>query len=71
MTLDVFESWMMSLTVHFKSLKRKVHLIMNNYVKHSLKHVGWGDSCGFSLLQFNDIIIAILPPNVTSLVHNS
>ena len=40
MTSNVFESWMMSLNVHFKSQKRKVLLIMDNYATHSLENVG-------------------------------
>ena len=69
MTSYVFESWMMSLNVHFKSQKWKVLLIMNNYATHSLKHVGRGESFGFSTLQLSNIIIAFLPPNVTSVVQ--
>ena len=46
-TSNVFEGWMMSLNVHFKSQKRKVILIMDNYVSHSLEHVGRGESFGF------------------------
>ena len=47
MTLDVFKSWMMSLNVRFKSQKRKVLLIMDIYVTHSLEHNGRGESYGF------------------------
>ena len=36
MTLYVFESWMMSLDIHFKSQKRKVFFNMNNTATHSL-----------------------------------
>ena len=50
MTSDVFESWMMSLNVHFKSQKWKAFLFMDNYISHSLKHVGRGESFGFSTL---------------------
>ena len=46
-TSNVFEGWMMSLNVHFKTEKRKVILIMDNYVSHSLEHVGRGESFGF------------------------
>ena len=65
-TSNVFESWMMSLNVHLKSQKQKVLLIMDNCATHSLKHIGRGESFGFPTLQFNNIIIAFLPPNVTS-----
>jgi hypothetical protein len=44
---DVFESWMMSLNVHFKSQKRKVLLILGNDATHYLEHVGRGESFGF------------------------
>ena len=50
MTSNILESWMMSLNVHFKSQKWKVILIMENFVTHSLKHVGRGESFGFSTL---------------------
>ena len=69
MTSNVFESWMMSLNVHFKSQKWKVLLIMDNYATHSLKHVGRGESFGFSTLQLSNITIVFLPPNVTSVVQ--
>ena len=45
---------MMSFNVCFKSQKRKVFLIMDNSTTvsttHSLKHVGRGESVGFSTL---------------------
>ena len=47
MTSDVFDSWMMGLSVHFKSQKRKVLLIMENYDTHSQKHVDRGDQLEF------------------------
>ena len=37
MTSNVFESWMMSLNIHFKSQKRKVLVIMNNFATHLLR----------------------------------
>ena len=40
MTSDVFESWMMSLNVHFKSQKWKVLLIMDDSTTHPIEHVG-------------------------------
>ena len=46
-TLDVFESWMMSLNVHFKPQKWKVFLIMDKYPTHSLEDVGRGVSLRF------------------------
>ena len=61
----VYESWMMSLNVHFKSQKQKVPLVMKKYATHSLKHVGRGESFGFSTLQLNNIPVIFLPPNVT------
>ena len=69
MTSNVFESWTMSLNVHFKSQKQNVLLIMdNNYATHFLKHVGRGKSFGFPTLQLSIIIISFLPPNFTSVV---
>ena len=59
----------MSLNVHFKSQKEKVFLIMDKCATHSLKHVGRGESFGSSTLQLNNIIIAFLPPYVTSVVQ--
>ena len=50
MTSYVFESWMLSLNVHFKSQKRKVLLIMNNDATHSFKHIGRGELSGFTTL---------------------
>ena len=47
MTSYVFESWIMSLNVHFKSQKWKVLLIMVKFVTHSPKDVGRGESFGF------------------------
>ena len=44
----VFESWMMSLNVHFKSQKQMVFLIMKIYAPHSFKHVGRGELFGFN-----------------------
>ena len=69
MTSNVFENWVMSLNVHFKYLKRKVLLIMNNYVTRSLTQVGKGESFGLSTLQLSNIIIVFLPPNVISVVQ--
>ena len=62
-TSNKFESWMVSLNVHLQSQKQKVFLIMDNYTTHSL---GRGR---FSTLQLNNITIAFLPPNVTSVVQ--
>ena len=39
---------------------------MDNYATHSLVHVGRGEAFGFSTLQLCNIIVAFLPPNVTS-----
>ena len=50
MASTVFESWMMSLDVHFKSQKWKVLLNKDNYATYFLKHVGRGESFGFSTL---------------------
>jgi hypothetical protein len=47
MTSNVFENWMMSLNVHFKSQKRKLILILDNFATHPLKHVGRGESFSF------------------------
>ena len=66
MTSNVFESWMMSLHVHFKSQKRKVLLNMDNFATHFLKHVDKGESFGFSTLLLSNMTIAWLPPNITS-----
>jgi hypothetical protein len=48
MTSNVFESWMMSLNVHFKPQKQKALLVIDNYATHSLEHVDKGNSFGFS-----------------------
>ena len=69
MTSNVFDSGMVSLNVPSKSQKWKVLLVMDNSVIHSLQHVGRGESFGFSTLQLRNIIIAFLPPNVTSMVQ--
>ena len=69
MTSNVFESWMMSLNVHFKSQKHKVLLIMDNFATHPLKHVGRGESFVFSTLQLSNINIAYVSLNVTSAVQ--
>ena len=69
MTSDVFQSWMMRLNVHFKSQEWKVLLIMDNHATHSLKHVGGGESFGFSTLQLSNITVTFLPPNVTSVIQ--
>ena len=37
----------MSLSVHFKSQKQKVLLIMDKFATHSLEDVGGGESFGF------------------------
>ena len=60
MTSYVFESWMMSLNVHFKSLKHKVLLGMDNSITHSLKHVGRDESFIDRLVcqRLSNIIIA-------------
>jgi len=60
---------MMTLNVHFKSQKWKVLLIMHNYATHSPKHVGRGESFGFSTLQLSNIFIVFIPPNVTSVIQ--
>ena len=59
----------MSLNVHFKSQKRKVLLFIFNFASRSLKHVGRGESFGFSTLDLSNIIIIFLSPNVTSVVQ--
>ena len=41
---------------------------MYNFATHSLKHVGTGESFGFTL-HLSNITIAFLPPNVTSVVR--
>ena len=69
MTSNVFESRMMSLNAHFKSQKWKVLIIVDNYVTRSLEHVGKGESFGFPTLQFSNVIIVFLSPNVTSVVQ--
>ena len=69
MTSNVFKSWMISLDVHFKSQKQKVLLIMDNFVAHSLEHIGRHESFGFSTLKLSNITIALLPPNVISVVR--
>ena len=61
----VFESWMMSLNVHFESQKQTVFLIKEIYAPHSLKHVGRGELFGFQPLQLNKITMVFLPPNAT------
>jgi hypothetical protein len=43
---------------------------MDIYATHSLKHVGRGESFGFSASQLNNIFIAFLPPNVTSVMQH-
>ena len=60
---------MMSLNAHFKSQKWKVLLIMDNYATHSPRHVGRGQSFGFSILKLSNITIVFLSPNVTSVVQ--
>ena len=69
MTSTVFKSCMMSLNVHFKSQKRKVLVITDNYATHSLMYVGRGESFGYSTLRFDNITMAFLRPNVTSVVQ--
>ena len=69
MTSYVFESWMMA-SMYISNLKKqKILLIMGNYVTHSLKHVGRGESSGLSTLQLSNICIVFLPPNFTSVVQ--
>ena len=67
--INVFENWMMSLNVHIKSQKWKVFWNMDNSATYSLKHVGRGESFGFTTLQLSNIIIVVVPPNVTSVVQ--
>ena len=43
---------------------------MDKYVVHSLKHVGRGESLGFSILQLSNITIVFWPSNVTSVVQS-
>jgi hypothetical protein len=69
MALCIFENWRMSLDVHSKSQKQKVLLIINNIATPSLKHVGRGESFGFSTLQWSNIFISFIPPNVTSMIQ--
>ena len=57
MTSYVFESWMMSLSVHFKIQNWKVLLMVDNFATQSLKLVGRGESFGFSTLQMSNVII--------------
>ena len=45
------------LNVHFKSQKRKVQLIMDNFASHSLKHDGRGESLGFSTSHLSNILL--------------
>ena len=40
-----------------------------HFATHSPKHVAKGESFGLSTLQLSNIIIAFLPPNVTSVVQ--
>ena len=53
----------------FKSLKRKILLIMNTYPTHPPKHVGRGGSFGYLTFQLSNITIAFLPPNLTNVVR--
>lgn len=69
MTSDVFESWMMSLNVLFKSQKWKVFFFMGNFVTRSLEHVGKSESFGFPTLQLSNIIFVFLSPKVKSVVQ--
>ena len=48
MTSYVFESWMMSVNVHFIPQKWMVFFIMDDFATHSFEHVGSGESFGFS-----------------------
>ena len=57
MTSYVFESWMMSLNVHFKFQKWEVLLNMDRDATHPFKHVGRHESFGFSTLQLSNNII--------------
>jgi hypothetical protein len=43
--------------------------IMNSFATHSLKCVGRDESFGYTTLQLRNIIIAFLPPNVTSVME--
>ena len=49
----------MSLDVHFKSQKRKALLIMDNFVTHSLQHVGRGESFGFQTCSSTILLFLI------------
>ena len=60
----LYESWMMNLDINLKSQKQKVFLIMDKNFIHYLEHVGRDESFWFSILQYINIIIAFLPPNV-------
>ena len=51
MTSNIFESWMMSLNLHFKLQKQKVLLIMNKYVIHSRRML-----VGVNHLVFNFVV---------------
>ena len=68
MPSNIFESWMMSLNVHFNSQKRKMFLIMDNFATHYPNHIDKGESFGFSTLQLRNITIDFLPCNVTNVV---
>jgi hypothetical protein len=57
MISNVFKSKMISLNVHFKSQMQKVLLIMDNFVAHSLEHIGRDESFGFSTLKLSNITI--------------
>ena len=58
MTSDVFESWMVSLNVQFKSQKSKMLLFMDKYVTRSLVHVGSrGGSFGFQPCSWGILLL--------------
>ena len=48
---------------------RKLLLIKDKYVTHSLEHVGGGEIIWFSTLQVSNMSIAFVAPNVTSVVQ--
>ena len=53
----------------FQISKVEGTLNLDNLTTHSLQHTGRGESFDFKTLQLSNIIIAFLPPNVTSVVQ--
>ena len=67
---DLICIWELDASMYISNLNnRKLLLIKDKYVTHSLEHVGGGEIIWFSTLQVSNMTIAFVAPNVTSVVQ--